>query len=143
MTLEEKGPIMPPPVLSRYPQMASAIVQEWGGVISATHWDLHQRDRPDGADFYVGEEELGHIHLDGSVHLATTPELCKALLTAGLAKRFPYGGEYSGWVLYNINSEESVQHAVWLFQLNYDRLKGAPVAELLNRVGQQTLPAFA
>lgn len=135
MTLEEKGPILPPPVLPGQAQKASATIQRWAGIISATHWDLYRRDRPDGADFYIGSEELGHIHLDGSVHLVTGNALCGLLLDAGLAKRFPYG---SGWVLFNIASEADAEHALWLFRLNYDRLHGATAAELRARIGQQS-----
>ena len=140
MTLQEKGPIVPPPVLSSHAQSVSAEIQSWAGVVSATHWDLYRRDRPDGADFYVGDEELGHIHLDGSVHLATGNALCKSLLEAGLAERFPYG---SGWVLYHIASEADAQHARWLFQLNYDRLKGVPGADLQARIAQRSATAPA
>ena len=139
MTLEEKGPIVPPPVLSANLQALSVEIQSWPGIVSATHWDLYRRDRPDGADFYVGSEELGHIHLDGSVHLVTGDELCQSLLEAGLAKRFPYG---AGWVLYHIRSEAEASHARWLFQLNYDRLNGMPMTDLQARIAAHSKGAL-
>ncbi len=135
MTLHEKGPIVPPPVLFGHAQSVSAEIRSWADVISATHWDLYRRDRPDGADFYVGDEELGHIHLNGEVHLATGNALCRSLLDAGLAERFPYG---SDWVLYTIGSETDAEHALWLFRLAYDRLKGAPVEDLQGRIVQKS-----
>jgi hypothetical protein len=80
MRLEEKGQILPPPVLSKYPQMVSEEIQKWSNIISATHWDLYDRTKVDGADFYVGKKELGHIHLDGWVHLATNKALAQVML---------------------------------------------------------------
>lgn len=40
MKLENKGQILPVPVLSKYPQMVSEEIQKWSNIISATHWDL-------------------------------------------------------------------------------------------------------
>ncbi len=65
MTLEEKGKFAPPPKMTPYPQMVSSAIQQWENVIAATHWDLYDRTKVDGSDFYVGKNELGHIHLDG------------------------------------------------------------------------------
>jgi hypothetical protein len=60
MTLGEKGKIIPPPVLSKYPQMVSQQIQQWENIIAATHWEVWDRNKPNGADFYVGEKEPGH-----------------------------------------------------------------------------------
>lgn len=131
MTLEEKGPVVPPPQLDRFPQQVSQEVQAWDGIIAATHWNLYNRSKPDGADFYVGKEELGHIHLDGEVHLATGRELATVLIKNGLGKKFPYG---SDWVTSPIESAENAAHAVWLFRLNYKRIKGEPMESLLSEI---------
>jgi hypothetical protein len=139
MTLEEKGLIIPPPIMSTYPQMVSVAVQQWANIISATHWDLYDRNKVDGADFYVGKKELGHIHLDGSVHLATINELRIPLLKNNLAKKFPYGGEYEGWVLFNIANGSDVNQAIWLFQLNYERLMGVSIEELILKINNQNI----
>ncbi len=137
MTLEEKGLIIPPPIMPPYPQMVSKAIQQWQNVISATHWDLYDSKKVDGADFYVGTNELGHIHLDGSVHLATTNELRIPLLKNNLAKKFPYGGSYEGWVLFKITSESDAKHAIWLFQLNYERLMGVSIEILTSKINNQ------
>lgn len=131
MKLEEKGKIIPPPKLSKFPQQVSTVIQQWRDIVSATHWDLYDNKNPDGADFYVGEEELGHIHLDGSVHLATDKQLKAALLKSKLAENFPYGED---WVCYDIVSANHVEHALFLFKLNYDRIKGVDAKELLGRI---------
>lgn len=57
MTLEEKGPIKPPPVLTKYPQQVSTEIQRWDGIIAATHWEIYDKTKPDGADFYVGSQQ--------------------------------------------------------------------------------------
>ncbi|MEP7198096.1 MAG: luciferase family protein [Saprospiraceae bacterium] len=134
MTLEEKGIFAPPPTMSMYPQMVSTAIQQWRNVISATHWDLYDSTKVDGADFYLGKNELGHIHLDGSVHLATTNELRIPLLKNNLAKKFPYGGKYEGWVLFKITTESDAKQAIWLFQLNYERLNGVSIETLISKI---------
>lgn len=131
MLLADKGLIAPPPLLEGPMQAASAEIQTWPGVIAATHWHLYRSTEIDGADFYVGEDELGHIHLDGEVHLATSLALREALLAKGLARPFPY---YRSWVECSIATEVDARHALWLFELNYRRLRGAKIAELLAEI---------
>ena len=89
MKLADKGPMAPPPILSAYPQVVSAAIQQWKDIIAVAHWDLNDETKIDGADFYVGKDELGHIHLDGSVHLATVKELRVPLVNHKLAEKFP------------------------------------------------------
>lgn len=134
MKLAEKGLIQPPPVLTGPAQTTAAAIQGWPAVIAATHWDLFNRTRVDGADFYVGEAELGHIHLTGEVHLAATHALGVPLLEQGLATPLPYGAQRGDWVAFQIRTAADAAHATWLFQLNYDRLRGVPLHELTERL---------
>jgi Family of unknown function (DUF5519) len=131
MTLEEKGPIVPPPELGQFPQQVSKEIQSWKDIIAATHWDLYKRTQPDGADFYVDQIELGHIHLDGEIHLAIGNDLSAVLLKKKLAKKFVYG---NGWVTSQIGSAKDVAHAIWLFKLSYNRIKGVPVENLIAEI---------
>lgn len=131
MKLKDKGTILPAPVLSKYPQMVSEEIQTWSKIISATHWDLYDRSKVDGADFYVGEKELGHIHLDGWVHLATNKALSQVILKNKLAQKFPYAQD---WVMFSIAKKQDVKKAILLFQLNYDRLNGAPIDALISKI---------
>ena len=139
MTLEEKGRIVPPPTMSAYPQMVSLAIQQWKNIISASHWDLYDNSKVDGVDFYVGKNELGHIHLDGSVHLATTYELRIPLIENNLAQKFSYGGEYEGWVQFKISTEYDAKQAIWLFQLNYERLMGISIETLISKINKQNI----
>ncbi len=127
MTLEEKGPIMPAPELSKFPEKVSKEIQSWEDITAATHWELYDKTKPDGADFYIGQNELGHIHLDGEVHLAIGNELAAVIIKNKLGKKFPYGND---WVTSPIESSSDVAHAVWLFKLSYRRLKGESVEKL-------------
>ncbi len=120
MTLEEKGPVKPPPVLSKFPELVSKEIQGWKDIIAATHWNLYDLSQTDGADFYVELEELGHIHLNGEIHLATGKLLAATLIKNKLANKFPYGND---WICSPIESAKDVQHAIWLFKLNYNRIK--------------------
>ena len=134
MKLDQKGPIKPAPVLAGPGQKTAEAIQSWPGIISATHWDLFNRSRVDGADFYVGEAELGHIHLSGEVHLAATNALGVTLLQRGLASPLPYGKGYGDWVSFMIRTDSDADHAIWLFRLNYDRLQGVSMNTLTERI---------
>jgi hypothetical protein len=82
---------------------------------------------------------LGHIHLDGSVHLATTTELRMPLIENNLAQKFPFGGEYEGWVQFKISTETDAKQAIWLFQLNYERLMGISIDTLISKINKQSI----
>ena len=131
LPLAEKGVFKPAPRLKGPAQTASEAVQSWPGIIAATHWHIYDSTRVDGADFYFGADELGHIHLDGEIHLATDSVLRKALIGAGLAERFPW---YKSWVQFQIADADDAEHAAWLFRLNYDRLAGVSAQTLLERI---------
>jgi len=134
MTLEEKGNFAPPPIMTTYPQLVSDAIQQWENIIAATHWDLYDNNKVDRADFYVGKNELGHIHLNDSVHLAPIKELKTPLHKNNLAQKFPFSGEYEGWVQLKITSDIDAIQAIWLFQLNYDRLMGVETDTLNSKI---------
>ena len=92
---EAKGPLGPPPALSGALGEVAGAVASWPGVVTTVHWYLFDQSQVDGVDFYLGDDELGHLHLDGSIHLATSPELGRELVAQGLAKPFRY---QRGWV---------------------------------------------
>ena len=133
MRLTDKGRIVPPPVLSAPFQSLSETVQSWPGIVAATHWHFSANGQVDGADFYRGDEELGHIHLHGEVHVATSPEITRALIAAGAAKRFPWAGA-GEWATYRICSAAGLRHAERLFRLGYDYLGGGSEAALIESV---------
>ena len=118
---EAKGPLARPPVLGGTIQAVADAITTWPEVEATTHWFLNDQTRVDGIDLYVGQDELGHIHLDGSIHLATTPELGAKLVAEGLGKPFPWA---RGWTQASI-SRLGVDASVALFRRNYDRLRPA------------------
>ena len=134
MRLESKGDIKPPPKLKGPAQSVSSEIQSWPQIIAATHWFLYDRTRVDGADFYVGEKELGHIHLDGELHLGVTVGLRRQLIEAGLAEALPWGDD---WVQAPISNKHDARVAMWLFRLAYDRLTGTPIPELRRRIREE------
>jgi luciferase-like monooxygenase len=131
MQLESKGKIRPPPRLKGPAQSVSLEIQSWPGIIAATHWFLYDRTQVDGADFYVGEKELGHIHLDGELHLCFTVGLRRRLVEAGLAEALPWAADC---VQAQISSRRDARSALWLFRLAYDRLTGTPIPDLRRRI---------
>ena len=116
---EAKGIVAPPPALQGSLRAVSEAIAAWPGVQATTHWHLCHPDRVDGIDFYVGADELGHIHFDGSIHLATSPALGAAMVAEGLGRPFLYA---RGWTLASVDAC-GVDGAVALFQRNYDRLR--------------------
>ncbi len=116
---EAKGRLAPPPALDGALRAVSEAIAVWPEVQATTHWHLVDRTRVDGVDFYVGAEELGHIHLDGSIHLATSPSLGAQMVAEGLGRPFPYA---HGWTLASVTSL-GVDRAVDLFRRNYGRLR--------------------
>lgn len=115
---DAKGAVAPPPALEGPLGVVASAVAAWPGVTATAHWDFSRPDRVDGIDFYVGDAELGHIHLDGSIHLATPPALGAALVAEGLGRPFRYA---KGWVEANVR-ELGEARATDLFRRNYDRL---------------------
>ena len=115
---EQKGPLGPPPALTGPLQAVVDVVSGWPGIDTTVHWHFSDRNRVDGVDFYWREKELGHIHLDGSIHLATSPALGKQMIGEGVARAFPY---QEGWVEENVLTIGEGA-AVALFRRNYEAL---------------------
>lgn len=114
---EAKGPLAPPPALDGLLGRVANTIAAWPGVVATTHWTLDHED-VDGVDFYVGDEEIGHIHLDGSIHLATSPALGERLVTERLGTPFRWA---YGWTLARV-ATLGEKGSVDLFRRNYDRL---------------------
>lgn len=121
MARSDKGVMAPAPQLDGPLQTVADAVSAWPGISASTHWHFYNRSRVDGVDFYLGDKELGHIHVDGSLHLATSPSQGKALIAARLARPFSY---QRGWVCEDV-CHIGVQAAIALFRSNYERLQSA------------------
>jgi len=132
MKLAEKGRFAPPPALPRHAQAVAETIAAWPSVHARTHWLLGDEREIDGADFYLGEDELGHIHLDGEAHIAVSKPMREALVAAGLAKPFRWNGAF---VVFRIETAADRVHAEALFKLSYQRRLGATDAQLLKTIG--------
>lgn len=132
MRLSEKGAYAPAPVLEgAAAQTLSRELAAWSGVVARTHWYINDPSRVDGADFYVGEEELGHLHLDGEAHVAVGANLRDALVKARLAHAFRWSREFVTWP---VDSAANAQNAQWLFSLRYDVIRGAAERTVVEKV---------
>ena len=114
-----KGPLAPPPRLQGDLQAVVEAVAAWPEVQVSMHWHFSDHSRVDGVDFYVGDDELGHLHLNGSIHLATTAALQADLIAEGVGAPFPYA---RGWTQGSVR-RLGMAGAVALFLRNYDRLR--------------------
>lgn len=131
MKLSEKGRFAPPPALPEHAAITSKAIASWADVHARTHWLLGDETEVDGADFYVGEEEIGHLHLDGQAHVATGLPLRKALVAAQLASPFRWSSKF---VVHDVARAADVERALWLFRLAYDRVRGVTDDDLITRV---------
>lgn len=131
MKLDEKGRFAPPPKQPKHAQVVSETLASWPEVHARTHWLLGDETEIDGADFYTGEEEIGHLHPEGQAHVATGLAMRKALVAAELAAPFEWSSKF---VVYDVRRTSNVAHALWLFRLAYDRVRGTTDRELLARI---------
>ena len=130
--LRNEGPIQPAPRLQGLAQEVATEIQSWPGIISATHWQRGNPTHVDGAEFHVKEVgELGHIHLDGEVHLALTRTLRNQLVHLNLARPFAWD---KTWVTAPVTAPSEADLAIWLFRLAYDRLCSTPEEVLSRRI---------
>ena len=128
MSRAAKGRVAPPPRLGAGAQQVAETVGALLGVSVQAHWAIGSQTQVNGTDFYVGEEELGHIHLDGEAHVPLGTKLARLVIDAGLARPFPWAREFV--------AIDAAFHddAVWLFELRHAQISGAAHAELTARV---------
>ncbi len=132
MKLSEKGTFSKAPILAPpHAQALSETVAQWGNVQARTHWFLADESIVDGVDFYLGQEELGHIHLDGEAHVAVGKDLAKRLKAKALAHPFRWS---EAFVTFPVHSEAARDHAAWLFSLRYGSLKGEAHERLVRKI---------
>lgn len=131
MKLAEKGRYAPPPQLEPLAQRVSATLASWPEVHARTHWLLGDEQVVDGADFYLGQEELGHLHLDSVAHVMHSLPVANALIKAGLGQRFHWNRQV---VMFEIRTKADIAHALWLFELSYERRKGLSDRDILARI---------
>jgi len=133
MKLSSKGRFADPPRLPEHAQSVSEALARWPGIHTRAHWLFGDEREIDGADFYVGEDEVGHIHLGGEAHVAVGRKLGAALVAAGRAKPLRWNDAF---VVLSIRTTRDAQTATGLFRLAYERRRGTLVRELIARVAE-------
>ncbi len=128
MPRADKGRVAPPPRLGKAAQRVADEVAKLSAVTVQAHWEIGSQTKIDGSDFYVGEQELGHIHLDGEAHVPIGNALAKLLIKSKLARRFPWAGDF---VVVDTTDHET---AVWLFGLRREQIAGATDAALRDQI---------
>lgn len=141
MKLSEKGRFAPPPRLEpTHAQALSETLASWKSVHARTHWLLGDESVVDGADFYVGDDELGHLHLDGDAHVAVGTALRDVLVERRLARPFRWSRAFVTW---KVSSAASREHAEWLFSLRLAALRGATPGALMAQVAARAADVAA
>ncbi len=131
MKLSAKGRFAERPVLAGPSESVARQVEGWSGVRARTHWQLGDETIVDGADFYLGQEELGHLHLYSEAHIAMPRALRNAVLAAGLARPFRWSESF---IVHRVKTATEARHTEWLFRLAYDHLRGVELAALQQRI---------
>jgi len=132
MSRTAKGRVAPAPRLGRVAQLVADAVAKLPGVTVQAHWEIGSQTAVNGTDFYVGEDELGHIHLDGEAHIPIGAALARRLIEAKLARRFPWTDDF---VVADTSDREAV---LWLFELRHAQIAGATDAQLRARIAART-----
>ena len=133
MKLSDKGRFVARPTLDGSSESVACSVERWTGVHARTHWQLGDEQIVDGADFYLGEQELGHLHLYAEAHIAMPRALRDALIEAKLARPFRWS---AGFVVRRVKTAADARATEWLFRLAYDHLRGLSIANLQQRIAE-------
>ncbi len=134
MNLSRKGHFAARPSLEGPAERVARTVEGWPSVESRTHWQLGDETIVDGADFYVGERELGHLHLYAEAHIALPRALRDPVIAAGLARPFRYSDSF---VVHRVKTSAEVDATEWLFRLAYDRLEGVSLGALKTKIAER------
>ena len=143
MTRPKTDALAPAPRMAAVLEPITEAVQQWPGTLATARRDPFQAGNVvDGTTFYVGDDEVGHLHLNGEAHVATSLALKQALVARGLAKPLRWGGAaFPGWTEFSVRTAADAAHATWLFELNYQRLRGRPETELITAIATHQLIA--
>ena len=89
------------------------VVSAWPNVSVHPH-------RFGGREFQFGDAEVGHVHKNGIVDIPFPRSVRDALLEDRLAEEHHWVPN-SGWITFQMRTEEDLSHAVWLMRLSYLR----------------------
>jgi hypothetical protein len=131
MARRAKGRVAPAPRLKPAAQRVADGVSALPDVTVQAHWEIGSQTEVNGTDFYVGEDELGHIHLDGEAHVPLGHALVGALVRAKLARPFPWSREFV-----MIDTDDAA-HAIWVFGLRRAQIDGVADSELSARIRER------
>jgi hypothetical protein len=73
-----------------------------------------------GVEFQFGDAEVGHVHTNGIVDIPFPRSIHDSLLANDLAEEHHWVPN-SGWITFQMRSEEDLSHALWLMRLSYLR----------------------
>jgi hypothetical protein len=131
MSRTAKGRVAPAPRLADKPQQTAELVAALPNVSVQAHWEIGSQEDVNGTDFYVGAEELGHIHLDGEAHIPIGAALAAVLVQAKLAKRFRWSAQFV------VVDAANTEVAVWTFALRHAQIEGVSHADLKARIAMR------
>ncbi len=69
--------------------------------------------------FQIGNREIGHVHLGGTVDISYPPSLRDQLIADGRTEEHHFASNSPTGTTFYIKSEDDIDNAVWLFRLSY------------------------
>lgn len=97
-------------------------LRRWPGVQILPHGNPLAPGEEDGAEFRLNGRQIGHVHLDCTVHLSLTRALKQMVIEQGFAQELELAGT-AGWAGYQAERTDDARRAIWLLRLNYVRLR--------------------
>ena len=83
------------------------------------HISIHPH-RFGGVEFQFGDAEVGHVHTNGIIDIPFPRSIRDSLLADDRAEEHHWIPN-SGWITFQMRSEEDLSHALWLMRLSYLR----------------------
>ena len=97
-------------------------VRRWPGVEMREHASATTPGESDGVEFRLYGRQIGHVHVDCSLHLPLTKALKEQVVGERLAVPLDFAPT-SGWAMFTPFSLLDAKQAIWLLRLNYVRLR--------------------
>lgn len=109
-----------PPGLEEAAVRVATAVASWNDVVTkgrSSSWRTGHEQEIDGVGFYLLEEEIGHIHLDSSVHVSLPTQVSDALDHTDVVRNSRWA---HGQVEMSLEEKSDIRIAILLFRLGYE-----------------------
>ena len=117
--LGRRADTLPPAAIAFLWSRTGRLKEAWDVVRALGNWQAAEI-RPDrgGLRLTLGDVTLGHLLWNGRIDLPFGPQAAEQLVAEEMASRDP-GESHTVRVVFDIQSADDVNHALWLFRFAY------------------------